>query len=136
MANPPFFQQGRVHAPEDLGKSVAHVSAADVSVWVDAGLRRLRPNGWLTLIHLTEQLPDTLAGLAGKAGDVRVLPLAGRSGKPAKRVLVQARKGGKGPFRLLSPFLVHSGATHVQGVADFSDAANAVLRHGAALDWA
>jgi tRNA1(Val) A37 N6-methylase TrmN6 len=48
-------------------------------------------------------------------------------------VIVRARKGGRAPFRLLAPFVIHSGATHDGDRESYTPAANAVLRDGAEL---
>lgn len=135
LANPPFFPQGSVSQPVDDGKRLAHVDGTGTAVWIDAGLRRLRAGGVFTMIHLSEHLGEILTGFSGRAGDIQVLPIAARSGKPAKRVLVRARKGARGALQLLAPFVVHSGSEHVQGHMDYTPQAEAVLRHGAALDW-
>nr|WP_325254108.1 methyltransferase [Amylibacter sp.] len=135
IANPPFFPQGSVSQPVDDGKRLAHVDGTGTAIWIDAGLRRLRAGGVFTMIHLSEQLGEILGGFSGRAGDIRVLPIAARSGKPAKRVLVRARKGARGALQLLAPFVVHSGSEHVQGHPDFTPVAESVLRHGAALNW-
>lgn len=136
MANPPFFGKGAVSAPQNQGKATAHVFETQLAVWIDAGLRRLRPNGTITIIQLAEHLPDILIGLSGRAGDVQILPLASRRGRAAKRVIVRARKGARAPTMLLAPFHVHAKDEHVQGVSDFSPKAAAILRDGAALNWA
>jgi tRNA1(Val) A37 N6-methylase TrmN6 len=93
----------------------------------------LRPGGWLTLICLAEGLPEVLAAMAGRLGSAAVLPLAPREGRPALRVLVQARKGGRAPFRLLPPFVIHQGATHDGDRESYTPAANAVLREAGDL---
>lgn len=135
IANPPFFTQGSVSQPVDDGKRLAHVDGTGTGVWIDAGLRRLRAGGVFTMIHLSDHLGEILGGFSGRAGDIQVLPIAARSGKPAKRVLVRARKGARGALQLLAPFVVHSGSEHVQGSPDFAPDAESVLRHGAALRW-
>lgn len=135
IANPPFFGNGTVSKPQNQGKAAAHVIETEMSVWIDAGLRRLRPNGTMTIIQLAEQLPDILIGLSGRAGDIQVLPIVSRRGRVAKRVIVRARKSARGPFRLLPPFHVHVMDKHVQGLSDYGSAAAAVLRDGAVLAW-
>ena len=45
-----------------------------------------------------------------------------------------ARKGARGPLRLLAPFVLHEGAAHEGDGEDLTPAAQAVLRHGAALN--
>lgn len=132
IANPPYFAP---HAPPaaDGGRDHARREATPLATWIAAGLRRLRPGGRLTLIHRTERLPDILAALIPAAGDVVVLPLAGRAGRPAGRVIVSGRKGSRGPFTLLPPFVLHEGEAHDGDRDSFTPAAAAVLRGGAAL---
>lgn len=135
IANPPFFDKGSIRAPRDEGKATAHVIETDLPHWIDAGLRRLKPNGVFTIIQLAQHLDDILKGLSGRTGAIEVLPLASRWGRPAKRVLVRGRKGRRAPLKLLSPFHVHAHEAHVQGVSDFTPEADAILREGASLNW-
>jgi tRNA1Val (adenine37-N6)-methyltransferase len=135
IANPPFFAAGAVSPPRDTGKTLAHLSADGMGVWIDAGVRRLKVGGTITIIQLAEHLPEILAGLDDRVGDIWVLPISSRAGRAAKRVLVRARKGARKPMQLLPPFHVHSGENHIQGFADYTEMADAILRSGAALRW-
>ena len=126
--NPPFYQAGRARAARDPGKTTAHIEgAADLPVWLQFCFGRLRPGGTLTVIHRAARLADLLAGLAGRGGDIVIFPLWPGAGRPAKRVLVQATKGGRGPT-LLSPGLVLHGEDN-----GYTAAAETVLRGAAAL---
>jgi len=133
IANPPFFPRGGGTRAADPGRETAQREETPLALWIDRGLRRLRPGGHITLIQIAERLPDLLAPLAGRAGDITVLPVAARHGRPAGRVIVQARKGGRGPFRLLAPLILHEGATHERDGEDHTEVARALLRDGAAL---
>jgi len=134
LTNPPFFAAGTGTASSDSGRACAHgEGSADLAAFLDLGLRRLKPGGSLTVIHRTERLGDMLAALAGRAGDVRILPLAPRAGRRAGRVIVRARKGRATPLVLLPPLDVHAGACHEADAADYSDLAGDVLASGAAL---
>jgi tRNA1(Val) A37 N6-methylase TrmN6 len=62
-----------------------------------------------------------------------VLPLQPREGRAAVRVIVQARKGGRAPFRLLAPFTIHAGAAHDGDRESYTPEANRVLRDGGDL---
>jgi tRNA1Val (adenine37-N6)-methyltransferase len=134
LANPPFHPPGAPPA-SDSGRDAASREETPLAAWIDAGLRRLKPGGWFTLIHRTERLPKLLAALESRAGAVAVRPLAARFGRPAERVLLQARKGARGPFRLLAPLILHAGGEHLRDGDDFSPAARAVLRDAQALGW-
>jgi len=134
FANPPYHPANASPA-RDPGRDGALREATPLSAWVDAGLRRLRAGGWLTLVHRAERLPDLLAALGGRSGDIAVRPLAARSGRPAARLLLRARKGARGPFRLLAPLILHAGDAHLADGDDFSPEAQAILRQGAPLVW-
>lgn len=132
IANPPFFTTG-TRSPDAYRAGARH-EETPLPLWIEAGLKRLRPRGLLTLIHRAERLDTVLTVLAGRAGDIVILPIAGRSGAPAGRVIVAARKGARGPLQLLAPFVLHANARHLRDAEDLTPAAQAVLRHAAALD--
>lgn len=133
IANPPYFPPHAGTAAQDAGREVAQRESTPLANWLDAGLRRLRPGGVLTIVQTAERLPDVLMPLAGRAGSVTVLPIAARQGRPAGRVIVQARKGGRGAFRLLAPLVLHAAPLHETDREDLTDIARAILRDGAAL---
>lgn len=131
IANPPYFLRG-TPAPDD-GRAMARREDTPMALWIDAGLRRLRPGGILTLIQRADRLDGILAALAGRAGDVAILPIAGRAGREAGRVILRARKGAGGPLRLLAPFVMHDAPHHPGDREDLTAAASDVLREGAPL---
>jgi len=130
MMNPPFYEAPRHSAPANAGKATAFLEG-DIGLpdWIAAGLKRLKPMGRLTIIHRAERLSDILAGL-DKAGDIHILPLAARTSRPARRVIVQARKGAAGPLKLLAPLVLHEGESHAADGDDFSKIARGILRDG------
>jgi len=136
ILNPPFFGRQTVTVPGNAGKQVAHVERTLLQDWLHIALKRLKPRGHVSLIHLSERLPEIMASLYAKTGDICILPLAPRPGKAARRVIVTARKGTAGPATLLAPFVVHASASHKATGGDFSPRASAVLRSGQALDLA
>ena len=132
IANPPYYPRGGTPSPIG-GRALAMQSMLPLSTWAEAGARRLVPGGWLTLICGADGLPEVLAGIAGKMGSIVVLPLAARRGRAAARIIVRARKGGHGPFRLLEPFVLHQGEAHDGDRESYTPDASAVLRMGASL---
>jgi tRNA1(Val) A37 N6-methylase TrmN6 len=129
MTNPPFNPPGRGTPPRSATRRAAHEESTALADWIAACLRRLRPQGWLVVIHRADRLDALLAALHGRAGTVTIAPLwAGPPPKPARRVLVRARKGGRGPARLVPGLVLHGSDGHL------SPAAERILRDAAALD--
>ncbi|MCB1388864.1 MAG: methyltransferase [Rhodobacteraceae bacterium] len=133
MANPPYYRPGSP-AARDPGRDAALREETALADWVDVGLRRCREGGVLTMIHLAERLPEILAAL-GERASAAVRPIAARDGRAAGRILVQARKGGRAPFRLLAPLVMHQGPAHRADGDDFSPLGQAILRDMRALGW-
>lgn len=135
MMNPPHLVAERVHVSPHPGRALANAEgaantegASSLAMWLDAGLRMLVRRGTLTLIHRADRLDEILALLHGRAGEIVVFPLwPGPGVKPAKRVIVRARKEGRTPLRLAPGLVLHT----ADGA--FTAQADAVLR-GAALE--
>ncbi|MFD2233413.1 tRNA1(Val) (adenine(37)-N6)-methyltransferase [Phaeospirillum tilakii] len=129
ITNPPFALAGAGTVPPDRSKALAHVEAGfDLAGWIRAAARALAPKGRLWVIHRADRLDALLAAFAGRGlGEVRVLPLWPKAGRPAGRVIVSARKGSRAPFALLPGLVLH------RDDGGYSPAAEAVLRDAAAL---
>ncbi|MDA1356403.1 MAG: methyltransferase [Proteobacteria bacterium] len=181
MANPPYFEAGRVRASGKDEKATANIEGAGgLGAWVAYCLSMVRPGGTITMTHRTDRLAELLALLGGKTGDLVIFPLwphdpfategtaegpregqresASEDGRAsmrggvrdaakgtksaanniadgddaeppvaAKRVIVQATAGSKGPLRLSAGLVLH------KANGNPTKAANSVLRHGNAL---
>ena len=123
MANPPYFEAGRGRASNKNEKATANIEGSGgLGAWVDYCLSMARPGGSITMIHRTDRLAELLALLGGKTGDLVIFPLwphhpfadeearkgtdeaGGQTPVAAKRVIVQAFAGAKGPLRLAALF--------------------------------
>jgi tRNA1Val (adenine37-N6)-methyltransferase len=122
FANPPFHGG---QASPDAGRAQALNDGGQLMDWLKLGLQRTVSGGYFTVILRADRLPEALAALP--VGGVSMLPLWPRAGAPAKRVLLQVRKGSGAAFTLLPGLVLHdsSGA--------YTPEANAILRGGAAL---
>ncbi len=129
MTNPPFIAAGRGTSPPGTVKATANVEASlDLAGWIKAAVKLVKPKGRLTVIHRADRLDDLLAALRGRGvGEVRVLPLWPKPGRPAGRVIVQARKGSKAPLEILPGLMLH------QDDGTYSKEADAILRDAAGL---
>ena len=128
MANPPYLDATSGTPPPDGGKAVAHVEGeADLAAWVKFALTMVRAKGSVTFIHRADRLDRLLAELSGRAGAIEFFPLWAGEGKPAKRVILRARKGVATPMRVLPGLVLH------EADGRYTAAADAVLRGAAAL---
>ncbi|MEQ3748475.1 MAG: methyltransferase [Celeribacter sp.] len=133
IANPPYFDRNRGSRASGPAREAAMGEETPLAVWLDCAARRLRPRGWLTLIHHPTRLPDILKALPDRLGSVEILPLAPRIGREASLILIRARKGGGAAPRLHFPVILHEGARHLADGEDYSRQIRAVLRDGAPM---
>ena len=129
MMNPPHHVADRAHVSPRTERALSNAEgASSLATWLDAGLRMVVRRGTLTLVHRADRLDEILAALHGRAGEIVVFPLwPGPGVKPAKRVIVRARKETRAPLRLAPGLVLHTGD------GAFTAQADAVLR-GAALE--
>lgn len=129
ICNPPFHgpEQGRPAARPEAALATRE-GALGLARWIGVALGQLRAKGRLTLIQRADRLDQVLAALAGRAGSVRIAPLWPARGRPAKRIIVSARKAAAGPLELTAGLVLHEANGH------FTAQADAILRQGAALE--
>jgi tRNA1(Val) A37 N6-methylase TrmN6 len=132
FANPPFWPAGTA-PPDPARRGATHESdGAGLAQWARFLAAALRPQGSLSLILPATRLDAGVAALAAAGcGGTRLVPFWPRAGAPARRVLLQARRGGRGPARIGPGVVLHEADGRWSAVAE------AVLRDGAPLpDWA
>jgi tRNA1(Val) A37 N6-methylase TrmN6 len=128
LANPPHLAAGTATPPADLARAAAHVEgAADLRAWLRFAFTMVRPKGTITLIHRADRLDAILAEITGRAGEIVIFPFWPSAGKPAKRVIIRARKGVATPTRLAAGLVLHEPDGH------YTVEAEAVLREGRGL---
>jgi len=108
LMNPPFNNPARQNVSPDPDRRLAHAAGeSTLAAWVDAACWVLHSAGTLTLIWRADGLAEVLAALGDRFGDVAVLPVHGRTGQPAIRILVRARKGSRAPLAMLPGLLLN-----------------------------
>jgi tRNA1(Val) A37 N6-methylase TrmN6 len=127
MMNPPFHDPARQNLSPDPGRRLAHAVQAPLATWIGSAARLLIPHGILTLIWRADGLSEVLTALATAFGAVAILPVHPRPDAAAIRILVRAEKGSRAPLTILPGLILADAAGRP------SDAAEAVLRHGAKL---
>jgi tRNA1Val (adenine37-N6)-methyltransferase len=123
FANPPFHGEGQ--APPDPARARALMDDGTLQQWLSLGLQRTVSGGFFTAILRADRLSEALAALP-KAG-VNIFPVWPRTGMPAKRVILQARKGSRAPMGLLAGLALH------EADGRYTAEAEAILRDGASL---
>jgi tRNA1(Val) A37 N6-methylase TrmN6 len=128
MANPPFIERGRGTVAANPAKAMATVEGeASLADWVRFALAMVRGRGTVSFVHRADRVDALLAQLAGRSGNIALFPLWPMAGRPASRILVRATTQVAAPARLLPGLILH------EADGRFSEAAEAVLRGGAAL---
>lgn len=123
MLNPPYLVAGRTWSAEHASKATAtQEGRAVLADWLDAALKMVKPRGRLVVIHRADRLSELLMHLHGRAGEARIFPFWPSAGRPAKRVLLAARKGLASPLALQAGIVLHGPD------GDFTPEADAVLR--------
>lgn len=113
MANPPFNPEtGR--RPRDARTALARVATGGlIAAWTAAAARLLRPGGTYTAILRPDALAELLPALAaGRLGSPVLRFVHPHADRPARRLLVQARAGGRGLLSVVPPLILHGGAGH------------------------
>jgi tRNA1(Val) A37 N6-methylase TrmN6 len=123
FCNPPFHGQGQ--QPPDPARATALMDKGQLEEWLKLGLQRTASGGFFTAILRADRLSETLSVLPEQG--VTIFPLWPRAGEPAKRVIVQTRKGSRAPFALRAGLVLHD------ETGSWTTEADAVLRCGMPL---
>lgn len=129
VTNPPFHEAGEVRASPGQARAAAHVLAeGGLEPWVRAAASVLKPGGGFVVIFRADGLEKVLAALGDRFGGVVILPVYPRAGADAHRVIVAAKKGSRGPLRILPPLVLHPATSSA-----YLPEAERILRDGAGL---
>lgn len=129
LANPPFQTMGEGSTPPDRRKSRAHEMApSDLDGWLRFMATACAAGGMATLIHRATALPELIAAMSPRFGNLTLLPIHPRHGQPANRIILQGTKGSKAPLAILPGLVLHNAVGN-----GYRSDVDAVLRAGARL---
>jgi len=131
IANPPYFERASSISSPLPDRDMAFAGDTSIADWIDIATRRLKPKGMLTLIQKADRLPELMRAIDDRLGAIAVYPITGRIGRPADRIILRARKGGRTPFRLHAAIPLHDGPAHTRDGEDYRPEISAILRKGA-----
>lgn len=121
--NPPFFDDPDALRHPDPEKQRAWLSGeTPLPVWVQRAARIIKGQGYLTIIHRADALPAILSATERAFGSALIKPIQPRPDRPAKRVIVRVRRGGRSPAVLLPPLVLHDETGRA-----YSEAAQAIM---------
>ena len=124
FCNPPFHLASGERSPVE-GRNAALRDDGRLGEWLAGGMKRVRSHGTLTVIVRADRLAETLAHLPEQG--LRIFPLWPRKNEPAKRVIIQVRKGASSPSELLPGLVLHEAG------GAYTPEADAILRDAASL---
>ena len=131
LMNPPFNDPAEQNASPDPQRRSAHVAPpASLADWVGTAAWLLHSAGTLTMIWRADRLEDVLGALSPRFGGIAILPVHGRAGQPAIRVLARAVKGSR------APLVLYPGLALNDDNGRPTSAAEAILRDGLTLPLA
>ena len=108
ITNPPFHPAGGRASPKALRHAARAIPTPDfLAGWIRTASILLEDRGLFALLARPDNLPDILAAVPNRFGDVRILPVFSHADRPAIRILVHARRGSNAPLSLLSPVVLH-----------------------------
>lgn len=134
MANPPFFKRDR--GTESLSQTRESGRGQDTELWhwVRLAYKRLKPKGYAYFLINAAQLLEMMSALYEQDFATEAWPIAAYAHRPARTVLVRARKGGKSDFSLHYPIILHSDPTSSGHAVDkYQPEIERVLRDAAPL---
>ena len=123
--NPPFHPASGEESPSACRDLAMRDAANAIGDWTRSGLALTRTGGTVTAILRADRADEMLAASDGRG--VILFPLFPRAGEAPKRMIVQFQKGDDAPLHLTAGLVLH------EQDGRNTDAAEAVLRHGAAL---
>ncbi len=123
FVNPPFHGEGQL--PPDDARARALNDGGQLTDWLRLGFQRTVSGGCFTAILRADRMAEALGALPAKG--VSVFPLWPRAGAPARRVILQARKGSGSAFVLLPGLVLHTAS------GAYTPEADGILRDGGAL---
>ena len=128
LTNPPFMPVDRGTPATARGRPARQEGTVPLADWVRACGLWVRAGGTVTVVHRADRCDELIAAMVGAGmGGIAILPLWPRHGEPAKRLIVQGRRGSRARARLLPGLVLHGAG------GAFTPEADAVLRDAAAL---
>lgn len=128
LANPPFYAPDQVPQLDNISKQAAHqIAPENLDKWAKCAASLLKAKGYVTWIHRADSLDTVLRVLERRFGGITVLPIYGRPGMPATRILVRGQRDSRAAMRILPGLVLQDDANQPSAEAEH------ILRHAGML---
>lgn len=108
MVNPPYLAAGKAIRSPETNKGLANMElTGSLKDWIRFCLHHVKPKGTISIVYRADRMDEVIALLHRQAGDLTIFPMWSKAGIPAKRVIIQARKGTRGVAHLLPGMVMH-----------------------------
>jgi tRNA1(Val) A37 N6-methylase TrmN6 len=129
VTNPPFLDVARSRSSPDARRAAAHqLPENGLEQWLRGCADLLKSKGVLALIHRGDRLAECLRHLERGFGELVVKAIHPRSGEPAVRVVITARKGSRAPLLIAPPLVLHDADGRFTPEADAIHRGEALLK--------
>ncbi len=128
VLNPPYHDAARQRPSPNAVKAAAnHTAPAALPAALASARVSLKHKGRVTLVHRADALSEILEAMVG-FGEIAICPLWPKAGRPAKRVIVSARKGMKSGSAILPGLVLH------EADGAYTPTAHGILTEGRELE--
>ena len=108
VTNPPFWPAGSTRPSTNQGRNEAYFhKPGGLEAWIAACAKLVRSRGMLSAILPSDHLVAALGALNEQLGSIALTPLWPKPDRPARRVIVQGIKDGRGPTVLRPGLVLH-----------------------------
>ncbi len=126
--NPPFYPKKTFSSPKEQSRAEAHILQNDLKHWIEAGLKRVRAKGSLTMIFPTEGLKNILMAIPDNNA-IAIRPIQSKANSCANRVIINIKTQQKHPLRLYEPIVLQLEDTKRTSVSE------ALTRNAQCISW-
>jgi tRNA1(Val) A37 N6-methylase TrmN6 len=129
FANPPWHSEASTPSPVQARRLAKIAGGTTLGRWTLKLASALRHRGTLSLILPAASLVEATQALAAaQCAEIAIIPLWPKHGLPAKLVILQGTRNGKGRVKILPGLCLH------EQDGAYTPAANRILRDGVALN--
>ncbi|MEG9861171.1 MAG: methyltransferase [Parvularculales bacterium] len=118
LSNPPYRVEGASTLPVNKGRAQAFVLHTSLGAWVERCCFFAKIGGTVTFIYLAHEISSLVVAMSAHCGDIKIMPLWPHAGTPARRIIIQGRRGARGKDAVLPGLVLHEAGGSATKAAD------------------